>query len=136
MAAGDLPPGGLAYVESVAWGSVSTYEEQHAQHVETDDTFPGVDWFRNGCADRLSLGYAAEFTLACNLHDFGYRNLRLHASTHTGASRKMTDDALYAHMRATCALRGAGQRRACDWTAAALYGFVRVFGGFYFGGVW
>lgn len=100
------------------------------------DAFPGVDWFRNGCANHLTLGYAGTFTSACNLHDFGYRNLRLHASTRTGANRKATDDALCAHTQAICAAREAGQRQACDWTASTLYGFVRVFGGFYFGGVW
>lgn len=126
---GELPPGGLGYVQAVAWGSVNAYEKQYAQKAESP---PGVDWFRNGCADHLTLGYAGAFTSACNLHNFGYRNLRLHASTHNSANRKRTDDALYAHMRAACE----GQRRACDWTATALYGFVRVFGGFYFGGVW
>lgn len=129
VAPGDLPPDGLGYVRSVAWGSVGAYEEQYARRA---DAPPGVDWFRNGCADHLTLGHAGAFTAACNLHDFGYRNLRLHASTHTAANRKMTDDVLYAHMRAACE----GQPPACGWTAAALYGFVRVFGGFYFGGVW
>ncbi|MDV6374278.1 phospholipase A2 [Deinococcus arenicola] len=130
---GDLPPGGLGYVQSVACGSVRNYEEQHARKADSPS---GVDWFRNGCGDHLTLGYAAEFTSACNLHDFGYRNLRLHAAAHTGASRKVTDDALSAHMHTICAPKESGQRQVCDWTASALYGFVRVFGGFYFGGVW
>jgi hypothetical protein len=82
------------------------------------------------------LGYAREFTPACNLHDFGYRNLRAHDRTHTSASRRRTDDVLYAHMRAVCAPKPPGPRRACGWTAAVLYGAVRVFGGVFFGNVW
>ncbi|WP_322473579.1 phospholipase A2 [Deinococcus sp. AB2017081] len=132
MAPGDLPPGGLDYVRTVAWGSVEAYEQEYARHAGTPQARPGVDWFRNGCADHLTLGHVRDFTAACGQHDFGYRNLRLHAATRTAADRRRTDDVLYAHMREVCAAKDVGQRPSCEWTAAALYRMVRVFGGLYF----
>lgn len=133
VAPGDLPPGGLDYVRTVAWGSVAAYEQEYARHAGTPQARPGVDWFRNGCADHLTLGHVRDFTAACGQHDFGYRNLRLHAATRTAADRRRTDDVLYTHMREVCAQKATGPRWACDWTAAVLYGFVRVFGWLYFG---
>ena len=95
--------GRLAYVKALAWGSMSSYEAAYADQVGGRALYPGLDWSRDGCSapPGLDLGYGEVFRPACNIHDFGYRNLKV--LERTPENRETTDHAFYADMRAICA---------------------------------
>ena len=127
-----LAPENLARVQALAWGDVAEYEAQYARYAAGTDPLPGADWYRNGCAHHLTLGFSRDFTPACHQHDFGYRNLRLHAETRTAEHRRFTDEVFLRHMRAACQGLEARQQPACERSAQWHYRITRMFGGLYF----
>jgi Prokaryotic phospholipase A2 len=119
----------LAYVKSVGWGSVPSYDGQYAAYAASSLPYPGLVWTRDGCSapDGLGLGYREDFRGACNVHDFGYRNLRLYERL--DANRKTTDEVFQSNMNTICAAKSWYRRPACYSAAYAYYQGVRVGGG-------
>ncbi len=119
----------LAYVKSVGWGSTANYNGQYTAYAFGGLPYPGLDWSRDGCSapDGLGLGYREDFRPACNVHDFGYRNLRVFERT--DANRKTTDEVFHGNMDVICAAKSWYKRPACYSAAYAYYQGVRVGGG-------
>ncbi|WP_407568767.1 phospholipase A2 [Deinococcus altitudinis] len=119
----------LAYVKSVGWGSTANYNGQYAAHAGSSLPYAGLDWSRDGCStpSGLGLGYTEDFRPACNVHDFGYRNLKVFERT--DANRKTTDEAFHGNMDAICAAKSWYKRPACYSASYAYYQGVRVGGG-------
>ncbi len=119
----------LAYVKSVGWGSVGNYNGQYAAYASGPLPYPGLDWSRDGCSapDGLGLGYREDFRPACNVHDFGYRNLRV--LERSDANRKTTDEVFHGNMDVICAAKSWYKRPACYSAAYAYYQGVRIGGG-------
>ncbi|PYE55206.1 phospholipase A2 [Deinococcus yavapaiensis] len=124
----DLASDRLAYIKSVAWGTVVNYDAQYANQAAVNVRYPGLDWTRDGCSapSGLGLGYREDFRPACNVHDFGYRNLKVYERTE--ANRKTTDDVFRVNMNAICAAKSWYARPACYSAAYAYYEAVRVGG--------
>ena len=118
----------LAYIKTVAWNSISNYDAQYAGFIGTSLPFPDLDWNRNGCSapNGLGLGYTEDFRPACNVHDFGYRNLPLWERT--DANRKATDENFHSNMDSLCAAKKWYKRPACYSASFAYYEAVRVGG--------
>ncbi|MFB9995476.1 phospholipase A2 [Deinococcus oregonensis] len=118
----------LAYIKTVAWNSVADYDSQYARFLGTALPFPDLDWNRNGCSTPtgLGLGYTEDFRPACNVHDFGYRNLPLWERT--DANRKATDQNFHRNMDSICAAKSWYKRPACYSASFAYYEAVRVGG--------
>ncbi|WP_216318497.1 phospholipase A2 [Deinococcus aestuarii] len=125
----DLAGDRLAYVKRIAWGTVPAYNAEYANQAGVNSVYPGLDWTRDGCSapDGLGLGYREDFRPTCNVHDFGYRNLKVYERT--SANRLATDDAFYANMKTVCAAKSWYTRPACYSAAYAYYQGVRVGGG-------
>ncbi|CAM3576398.1 phospholipase A2 [Deinococcus frigens] len=125
----DLASDRLAYIKRTGWGSVNNYTSQYAAYAFTGYPYPGLDWGRDGCSapDGLGLGYREDFRPACNVHDFGYRNLKVYQRT--DANRQTTDEAFYTNMKAICAAKSWYKRPACYSAAFAYYEAVRLRGG-------
>ena len=119
----------LVYVKSVGWGSTANYNGQYATYAFGGLPYPGLDWSRDGCSapDGLGLGYREDFRPACNVHDFGYRNLRVFERT--DANRKTTDEVFHGNMDVICAAKSWYKRPACYSAAYAYYQGVRIGGG-------
>ncbi len=119
----------LSYVKSVGWGNVGNYNGQYAAYALSALPSPGLDWSRDGCSapDGLGLGYREDFRPACNVHDFGYRNLRVFERT--DANRKTTDEVFHGNMDVICAAKSWYKRPACYTAAYAYYQGVRIGGG-------
>ena len=119
----------LAYVKAVGWGSVPSYDGQYAAYAGTSAPYPGLDWSRDGCSapDGLGLGYREDFRPACNVHDFGYRNLKVYERT--DANRKTTDEVFHGNMDSICAAKSWYKRPACYAASYAYYQGVRIGGG-------
>lgn len=128
LGAQDLATDRLAYIKRTAWGTVSNYNSQYAAYSGTALPYAGLDWSRDGCSapNGLGLGYREDFRPACNVHDFGYRNLKVYQRT--DANRLSTDDAFYTNMKAICAAKSLLARPACYSAAYAYYEGVRVGG--------
>ncbi|MFC4452188.1 phospholipase A2 [Deinococcus sonorensis] len=124
----DLASDRLAYVKWVGWGTVANYDGQYASYAGTSLPYSGLDWSRDGCSapDGLGLGYREDFRPACNVHDFGYRNLKVYERT--DANRQTTDSAFYTNMKSICAAKSWYKRPACYSAAYAYYEGVRVGG--------
>ena len=124
----DLASTRLTFIKSVAWGSVANYNREYANQGATNAQIPGLDWSRDGCSapDGLGLGYREDFRPACNVHDFGYRNLKVYERT--DANRKTTDEVFHTNMKAICAAKSWYARPACYSAAYAYYQGVRVGG--------
>ena len=118
----------LAYVKSVGWGTVGNYNAQYAAYASTPLPYPGLDWSRDGCSapDGLGLGYREDFRPACNVHDFGYRNLKVYERT--DANRKTTDEVFHGNMDIICDAKSWYKRPACYAASYAYYQGVRVGG--------
>ncbi|ULH16405.1 phospholipase [Deinococcus sp. KNUC1210] len=119
----------LAYVKSVGWGSVPFYDGQYAAYAASSTLpYPGLDWSRDGCSapDGLGLGYREDFRPACNVHDFGYRNLKVYERT--DANRKTTDEVFHGNMDIICAAKSWYKRPACYAASYAYYQGVRIGG--------
>ena len=125
----DLAGDRLAYIKRVAWGTVAAYNGQYASYAGTAQPYPGLDWSRDGCSapDGLGLGYREDFRPACNVHDFGYRNLKVYQRT--DSNRKTTDEALYSNTKAICTAKSWYKRPPCYAAAYAYYEAVRAGGG-------
>lgn len=110
----------LAYVKALAWGSMSAYEAAYADQASANTLYPGLDWSRDGCSapSGLDLGYSEVFRPACNIHDFGYRNLKV--LERTPENRETTDHAFYADMLVICQTLPWVRRPECC-TAAFIY---------------
>ncbi|GGI75152.1 phospholipase A2 [Deinococcus wulumuqiensis] len=119
----------LSYIKTVAWGTVAQYNTQYATYSGTAAPYSGLDWSRDGCSapDGVGLGYREDFRPACNVHDFGYRNLKVYQRT--DANRKTTDEAFYVNMKSICAAKSFLTRPACYAAAYAYYQGVRIGGG-------
>ncbi|OLV19574.1 phospholipase A2 [Deinococcus marmoris] len=125
----DLASDRLAYIKRTGWGSVGNYNNQYAAYAGTTRPYAGLDWGRDGCSvpTGLGLSYREDFRPACNVHDFGYRNLKVYQRT--DANRKTTDQAFHTNMNAICAAKSWYKRPACYSAAFAYYEGVRVGGG-------
>lgn len=128
LGAQDLASTRLAFVKSVGWGTVPNYDREYANRAATDAVLPGLDWSRDGCSapDGLGLGYREDFRPACNVHDFGYRNLKLYERT--DANRRTTDEVFQTNMNGICAAKSWYKRPACYAASYAYYQAVRVGG--------
>jgi len=124
----DLASDRLAFIKRVAWGTVPNYDYEYARQHITNTVLPGLDWSRDGCSapDGLGLGYREDFRPACNVHDFGYRNLKVYQRTE--ANRKTTDDVFHGNMDRICAAKSWYKRPACYSASYAYYQAVRVGG--------
>ena len=125
----DLASDRLAYIKSVGWGSVPNYDRQYAAQGSVNTVYPGLDWSRDGCSapDGLGLGYREDFRPACNVHDFGYRNLKVYQRT--DANRRTTDEAFYTNMKTICNAKPWYKEPPCYAAAYAYYQAVRLGGG-------
>ncbi|GMA15083.1 phospholipase [Deinococcus metallilatus] len=124
----DLASDRLAYIKRVAWGTVAAYNSQYANRSAVNAQYPGLDWSRDGCSapDGVGLGYREDFRPACNVHDFGYRNLKVYQRT--DANRLATDDAFYVNMKGICAAKSWYKEPPCYAAAYAYYQGVRLGG--------
>lgn len=128
LSALDYASDRLAYIKRTGWGSVGNYNSQYAAYSATSLPYTGLNWTRDGCSapDGVGLGYREDFRPACNVHDFGYRNLKVYERT--DANRKTTDDAFYTNMKTICAAKSWYARPACYSAAYAYYQGVRIGG--------
>ncbi|GGO26979.1 phospholipase A2 [Deinococcus humi] len=124
----DVASDRLAYIKRTGWGSVGNYNSQYAAYAGTGLPYAGLDWSRDGCSapSGLGLGYREDFRPACNVHDFGYRNLKVYQRT--DSNRSTTDSAFYTNMKAICAAKSWYKRPACYSAAFAYYEAVRIGG--------
>ncbi len=122
----------LSYIKVLAWGGVPSYDGQYASFSGTPLPYAGLDWTRDGCSapDGLGLGYREDFRPACNVHDFGYRNLKVWERT--DANRKATDQNFHHNMDGVCAAKSWYKRPACYVAAFTYYEAVRTGGIFSF----
>lgn len=126
----DLATDRLNYIKRTAWGTVSNYNAQYSAYSgSTTSPYPGLNWTRDGCStpSGLGLGYTEDFRPACNVHDFGYRNLKVYQRT--DANRATTDEAFYTNMKTICAAKSWYKQPACYSAAYAYYQGVRIGGG-------
>ncbi|AZI41749.1 phospholipase [Deinococcus psychrotolerans] len=123
----DLASDRLAYVKGVSWGSVAYYNVQYANRFSP--AYPGLDFSRDGCStpSGLGLSYTEDFRPACNVHDFGYRNLKVFQRT--DANRRTTDEAFYTNMKGICNAKPWYKEPPCYAAAYAYYQGVRIGGG-------
>ena len=75
----------------------------------------------------MGLGYREDFRLACNVRDFGYRNLRVFERT--DANRKTTDEVFHGNMDVICAAKSWYKRPPCYSAVYAYCQGVRIGGG-------
>lgn len=136
----------LEYMKIVAWGSVDGYNQEYANRWNLSGRygpFPSmVDWDRNGCSvpdwsaitgvGSILWLYRNRFEPACNVHDFGYRNLpRIEPGN---GNRQRTDDVFLGNMRNICHHRPWYQRPTCRMAAWSYHKFVRGFGWWFWDG--
>jgi hypothetical protein len=118
--------GKAGYAQGVAWGSISHYAAERRS-----PDYSGLDWNYDGCSapKGLGLGYSDFFRPACNVHDFGYRNLpRLISIPYWPYNKSRTDLAFLNNMHALCGTKSFWSRPACNAAATAYYVVVRDFG--------
>lgn len=124
----DLISDRLAYIKRIGWGSIANYNSHYAAYAFTGLPYAGLDWTRDGCSapSGLGLGYTEDFRPACNVHDFGYRNLKVYERTET--NRDTTDDAFYVNMKSICNAKSWYKQPACYAAAYAYYEAVSLGG--------
>ncbi|GGM14607.1 phospholipase A2 [Deinococcus aerophilus] len=118
--------GKAGYAQGVAWGSISHYAAERRS-----PDYSGLDWNYDGCSapKGLGLGYSDFFRSACNVHDFGYRNLpKLTAIAYWPYNKSRTDLAFLNNMQGLCSAKSFWSRPACNAAATAYYVVVRDFG--------
>lgn len=118
--------GKARYAQLVAWGSISHF---YAEKRSPD--YSGLNWSNDGCSvpKGVGLGYSSFFRDACNVHDFGYRNLpKLRPVAYWSYNRARTDSAFLSNMRALCGNKSWWARPGCYAAAQTYYSFVRDFG--------
>ncbi|CAM3542388.1 phospholipase A2 [Deinococcus frigens] len=114
--------GKAGYAQSVAWGSISHYFAERRS-----PNYSGLDWNYDGCSapKGLGLGYNTFFRNACNVHDFGYRNLpKLRPVAYWPYNKAMTDSAFLRNMRSLCNTKSWYARPGCYAAAQAYYSAV------------
>lgn len=131
LAAGDpglsvQATGKAGYAQRVAWGSISHYAAERRS-----PDYSGLNWSYDGCSapKGLGLGYSDFFRSACNVHDFGYRNLpKLISIPYWPYNKARTDSAFLSNMRGLCNSKSLWARPGCYAAAQAYYVVVRDFG--------
>ncbi|MVN89133.1 phospholipase [Deinococcus sp. HMF7620] len=120
----------LNYVKRVAWNSPSAYRAERAR-----PSYAGLDWSNDGCSAPVNyLGYNDVFHAACEVHDFGYRNLpRLTPRSEWDGLRGATDAVFLANMKVLCDGLSAWRTPGCYAVASAYFAAVRARGGNYWG---
>ena len=75
----------------------------------------------------MGLGYRDDFEPVCNVHDFGYRNLKVHERTE--ANKEITDKVFFSNLKEyVCDNESVFKRPACYAAAFAYYQAVKNFG--------
>lgn len=123
---GAQASGKAGYAQRVAWGSISNYAAERRS-----PDYSGLDWRYDGCsAPRgLGLGYSDFFRSACNVHDFGYRNLpKLISIPYWPYNKARTDSAFLSNMRGLCNSKSLWARPGCYAAAQAYYNAVDIGG--------
>ncbi|MDO4264515.1 MAG: phospholipase A2 [Deinococcus sp.] len=112
-------------VKTLGWGTPEAFA---LTRPALEPLWPELDWTSNGCsAPRgLGLGYRAEFTPACTVHDFAYHNLRVLEPT--AANRQASDEAFRRNLWAICGRKAAAAQPGCFAAAAAYAAAVRLRG--------
>ena len=129
------PTSTLSYIKSVAWGNVDNYNRQYDNRLVINTQYPfGIVWDRDGCSVSawaaltpptfFAWTYKDRFGPACNVHDFGYRNLAIYEKNET--NRKITDDNFLGNMRDICHHRPWYQRPFCRAAAWSYHVAVRT----------
>ncbi len=148
VAPGPPPPSEpavLTYVKSVGWGTVDHYDHEYIFMSSGNTPFLNqLDWSRDGCsvpelitkartnnlpitvAQGIINKYSERFRPACNVHDFGYRNIPRYQKTE--GNRARTDDVFLGNMRDICHHRPWYQRPICRIAAWSFHKVVRAFG--------
>ncbi|CAM4419264.1 phospholipase A2 [Deinococcus marmoris] len=114
--------GKAGYAQGVAWGSIAYHAAERRS-----PNYSGLNWNNDGCsAPRgLGLGYSDFFRSACNVHDFGYRNLpKLISIPYWPYNKSRTDSAFLGNMRGLCNAKSWYSRPACYAAAQAYYEVV------------
>ena len=118
--------GKAGYAQSVAWGSISHYAAERRS-----PNYSGLNWNYDGCSapSGLGLGYSDFFRSACNVHDFGYRNLpKLISIPYWPYNKARTDSAFLSNMRGQCNSKSWYARPGCYAAAQAYYHAVDIGG--------
>lgn len=118
--------GKAGYAQRVAWGSISHYAAERRS-----PDYSKLDWNYDGCSapKGLGLGYSSFFRSACNVHDFGYRNLpKLISIPYWPYNKARTDSAFLSNMRGLCNSKSWYARPGCYAAAQAYYEVVSVGG--------
>jgi RHS repeat-associated protein len=84
----------------------------------------GLNWTNDGCSGP---GMRSSFTIACQRHDFGYRNWSGLYSDKISA-KNLADYTFYADLRSICGAAAGIDATVCWKQAAAAYRAVRSFG--------
>lgn len=121
-----LATGKAGYAQSVAWGSYAHYRSEKAS-----PNYSGLNWSSDGCSapKGMGLGYNDDFRPACDVHDFGYRNLpHLISIPYWPYNRLRTDMAFLRNMQTICAAKAWYKEPPCYAAATAYYTAVKNFG--------
>lgn len=123
----SLATGKAGYAQSVAWGTYSNFVRERAS-----PNYPGLVWWGyDGCSapKYTGLGYRDDFRPACDVHDFGYRNLpHLISIPYWPYNRARTDLAFLRNMRSICEAKVWYKEPPCFAAAQAYYEVVNVAG--------
>jgi hypothetical protein len=119
----DLPLGGLA-------GFEGAFVKPLPPSDPSEPRPPYLVWESDGCSAPVLGSGPFDFTLACERHDFGWRNLKhVHNGDspvwHVGNKDRVDAGFLY-DMRVRCAAVSAVWRIGCDTTARVYYTAVRL----------
>ncbi|GHG01007.1 hypothetical protein GCM10017783_11500 [Deinococcus piscis] len=115
----------ISLVQTLGWGTPEAFT---LARPALEPLWPELDWASNGCSapKGLGLGYRAEFTPACIVHDFAYHNLRVLEPT--AANRLASDEAFRRNLWAICERKSASAQPGCFSAATAYYAAVRLRG--------
>lgn len=118
----------LAYLRSVALGSIHNYEKELLKYTTTQQPYAGIDWYTNGCTTPtgLDFGYRHFFHRACLVHDFAYNNFALFEPLES--NRAASDETFLDNMLTLCYLLETQHQANCQITAHAYYLGVRLGG--------
>lgn len=114
----------IAATDAIMRLSLASFKVRKAQAA------PPYDWNDDGCSVPGWLPFTSKFKLACQRHDFGYRNFGGdNAFQPTDARRALVDSRFKQDMRAICLANYTLLRPLCYASANAGYGIVRTLGG-------
>ena len=110
---------GPAAADAAAWNAARTHRAAWARY--------GFDWSTDYCTRAPERPLGLPFELACQRHDFGYRNYR--AAGTLAAHKPRIDRALHADLRRVCARQPRPATRiTCNGLAWTYYQATRFFG--------